>query len=322
MNYYDILEISNDSDQNTVKKAYKRLALKFHPDKNNDESAKIKFQQISEAYETLSNLQSKNAYDYDGTKPDIFNNPSEIYDQIFRNLDPLLSEFFTSSLKDFTETLLDENKTFKDALNQINTEQMIDKGSDIFKSYLKKNINTDSNDSIYQLIIPIFDISNDNDNQIDVNIEFLRKYSHIKLVILNDQIKQEYVICVNKKYFNIYYNEKNYLFELNYNFPKELYQKEFDKSHLFIDYKVNIISYVVGFYFKYHITDKLFVESNVFLKKSNIICFENMGLYNYEKKKFGNLYITFIPTTDIKEEDSVKHNKLEKYSYDIFTSES
>ena len=55
MNYYDILEIEEDADSNSIKKAYKKLAKKFHPDLNPDnvELSEEKFKQINEAYHIL-----------------------------------------------------------------------------------------------------------------------------------------------------------------------------------------------------------------------------------------------------------------------------
>ena len=49
--YYDILNIEPNSDSDTIKKAYRRLSLKYHPDKNNDDS--VMFNKITQAYEFL-----------------------------------------------------------------------------------------------------------------------------------------------------------------------------------------------------------------------------------------------------------------------------
>lgn len=55
LDYYKILKVSSNVNDEDLKKAYKRLAMKWHPDKNplNNEDAEAKFKQIVEAYEVL-----------------------------------------------------------------------------------------------------------------------------------------------------------------------------------------------------------------------------------------------------------------------------
>jgi len=61
--FYKILEISRDADLNTIKKAYRRLALIYHPDKNKHSEAQSKFVAITEAYEILKDPQKRKLYD-------------------------------------------------------------------------------------------------------------------------------------------------------------------------------------------------------------------------------------------------------------------
>ncbi|MBT8190536.1 MAG: molecular chaperone DnaJ [Bacteroidia bacterium] len=94
--YYEILGVAKDADQSTIKKAYRKVAMKFHPDKNpGDNAAEEKFKEAAEAYEVLSDDNKKARYDRYGhagvdpqagfgggggmTMEDIFANFSDIF---------------------------------------------------------------------------------------------------------------------------------------------------------------------------------------------------------------------------------------------------
>src|SRR5688572_21758390 len=64
IDYYKVLELDKTASESDIKKAYRRLARKLHPDLNpNDETAKKKFQQINEAHEVLSDPEKRKQYD-------------------------------------------------------------------------------------------------------------------------------------------------------------------------------------------------------------------------------------------------------------------
>ena len=65
--YYEVLGVSKDADEDTLKKAYRKLAKKYHPDANpGDKEAEAKFKEASEAYSVLSDPQKRQQYDQFG----------------------------------------------------------------------------------------------------------------------------------------------------------------------------------------------------------------------------------------------------------------
>lgn len=63
MTHYDTLGVSKDANETEIKKAYRALSLQYHPDRNSSPDAKSKFQEINDAYETLSDPEKKTQYD-------------------------------------------------------------------------------------------------------------------------------------------------------------------------------------------------------------------------------------------------------------------
>lgn len=78
LDYYKILGIPKDSNQIQIRKAFRELALKYHPDKNkNSEESNQKFMQIVQAYEVLSDVKARKRYDDNNLANEIFQQKRE-----------------------------------------------------------------------------------------------------------------------------------------------------------------------------------------------------------------------------------------------------
>ncbi len=64
--YYELLGVTKNSSQDEIKKAYRKLALKWHPDRNKTKEAVAKFKEINKAYEVLSDVKKRETYDQFG----------------------------------------------------------------------------------------------------------------------------------------------------------------------------------------------------------------------------------------------------------------
>ncbi|KAM4561403.1 dnaJ homolog subfamily B member 2 isoform 1-T1 [Fundulus diaphanus] len=113
VDYYSVLGVPRNASQDDIKKAYRKLALKWHPDKNpdNKEEAEKKFKELAEAYEVLSDQSRRDAYDRYGndkmrhsgsTTTDFsdlpgftftFRSPDEVFREFFGGQDPFASFF-------------------------------------------------------------------------------------------------------------------------------------------------------------------------------------------------------------------------------------
>ena len=116
-NYYNILGVNKSSNKEEIKSAYKKLALKYHPDKNidNKEEAENKFKEISEAYEVLSDEQKKQNYD-NGQNIIIQNNPFDIFKTTF-NFNPQNDNIFDININGFTNINLSNTNVHSTSIN-------------------------------------------------------------------------------------------------------------------------------------------------------------------------------------------------------------
>jgi len=92
--YYEVLGVSKDTQLNEIKSQYRKLALKFHPDRNKSSEAAEHFKEISEAYAVLSDTKKRSLYDQHGhagvdgrySTEDIFRGAGSNFDDVFSDL--------------------------------------------------------------------------------------------------------------------------------------------------------------------------------------------------------------------------------------------
>ncbi|QZX49268.1 DnaJ domain-containing protein [Mycoplasma sp. E35C] len=105
--YYEILEISKSASQQDIKKAFRKLAMKYHPDRNKEPDAEEKFKEVNEAYEVLSDEEKRRLYDtygHEGLNASGFHqggfNPYDVFNSVFSGFDfeggfgDVFSQFF------------------------------------------------------------------------------------------------------------------------------------------------------------------------------------------------------------------------------------
>ena len=145
--YYKILEISINATKDDIKKAFRGLAKKYHPDRNvSDTSALKKFQEVNEAYEVLSNEDSRKEYDKKlsgfkqgngketNSKNSKTNNEKTKYQDKSESIENLNKYFESFFGFDGNSNKVNEDK-LKKQKNPIDTSRMFDS---FFKPHSKK----------------------------------------------------------------------------------------------------------------------------------------------------------------------------------------
>lgn len=221
----DVLEISLDEieltkiDQDYIKRKYHKLALKWHPDKNDEIDAKEKFQIISEAYDYLSNelrvLNGEN--DYSNTSEPFVSSSDSKESKIYIDL---LSNFISSLVKgSYNEILLNIVKEISLGYESITLVYLKKKFEQLDK---QKAI------ELYQLLYKYKDILYIKNETLElVSLIIKEKYKNDRVIVLKPNLKD----ILDHNIYKLYVDEKLYLVPLWHN---ELYFDANDDSEIIV----------------------------------------------------------------------------------------
>ena len=96
--YYETLGVSRNAPTEEIKKAFRKLAMRYHPDRNREDGAEARFKEIGEAYEVLSDSEKRTAYDrygHAGLQGFDFGQPFEGFD--FGGFGDIFDAFFSGA---------------------------------------------------------------------------------------------------------------------------------------------------------------------------------------------------------------------------------
>ncbi len=172
LNYYAVLDVSLQASQEEIKKAYRKLALQYHPDRNQENrQAEEKIREVNAAYEILGNLDARKAYDRlrlgHAAGPAQFRReeeeaePSVTPDEVLHRMEGTLRE---EARKQLFKVLISNTDTIKEELLRIRERVMAIQGYDTFLEKVVTQCGEESlkglvSDELWQLRDRLVDIA-------------------------------------------------------------------------------------------------------------------------------------------------------------------
>ena len=248
-NLYEILEINETANIDEIKKSYRKLALKYHPDKCGDEE---KFKEISNAYQVLSDPIQKKLYDMNKFNFNTFKyvDPYVIFNSIFKNTSPTIIKYVFNIFDKIDIKNTNNFNEFINNLDNLTIEDIFSLPLDYFNSkivQLKPNkaqqTNHIININLYDLLASQF---------YDTKISLYQRlpnnilYQYKKNFCLD--ISNEYILLQNQGN----YDDKNrYPSDLKITFYKNVSPFIlYDFHNLLFNITINLEEFMNGFYYQ------------------------------------------------------------------------
>ena len=290
MDYYKELEIDKNSSSQEIRSAYKKLALKWHPDRNkeNKQEAEDKFKKISEAYQVLSDKDKKSRYDnYGNVEHYQFTNPDEIFKTFFQDIPLEYIELANTFLLQFINSPECEI-TLKIFSNMPNKENII-KVLEIFQ----KDFPEETQKTLQKYINRLREKENKKNDIIDLATNYAFNFFNNKMKVTKKSIKKKISknnhLITNDDYFE---NKKNDI-EFNVNCTLEDIYNKVEKEIIISRINRNSSNKkskkksIFGNYDYYNEEKKLSFPANF----RPILTFKNEGNLLPGNKKPGNVII-------------------------------
>lgn len=292
-NLYDILELDQSANLNDIKKAYYRLALIYHPDKNNDSNAEQKFKDISLAYNILSDPEKRKQYDMYGDYSNNINQLNNMFNTFnfdnspFKYMNINLIKVTLEELYNGTDKVISVNKNINcDSCNGTGGENAVTKcdlckGTGIINKLIK---------TTFGLINQSIKCNCTNGNIINLEL-CCKKCNGSKIISQEENI-------------NIYikpgmYNNQELIIDNNLFIIKEEKHKLYKRSgnNLIININISLTESLCGFKKLIKtLNNKKIILTNLkgnVIKNNDVKYLSNYGMSIIDSKQKGDLLLIF-----------------------------
>ena len=292
MNYYEILHIDNAASLHDIKKAYRKLALRYHPDKNNNsEESTEQFKQISIAYQVLSDPIQRSMYDRTGTanvNMD-FMSSLDLFKLFFKEYNPKIFNIIEKTYERITDKLQEnDEQTLMDILYNIEKIDIIkDTGSLMFdyaNDYLQDFFKQKKMEKVKKYTYTYNELIDSPVINISLPLEYYVHNPSITIHINRDNKPTPLHLQTIFKNHTITIQNQKCTFTL-LDQPHSTYSR-INQYDIYMQITIGLKDYIDGFQFSYNYIDR-FIDKSILLSHNSscIILFENIGLPIQDKKR-------------------------------------